>query len=92
MSRNSIAATRAQNGSNTSQSNASSDVADNPAQNNPVDGNSLSDSIVFGNQWKFSGAHNIMSGQRLTSPGQSNDEGQDQIYENKKSAKLLLCI
>ncbi|CAB3251889.1 unnamed protein product [Arctia plantaginis] len=69
MSRNSIAATRAQNGSNTSQSNASSDVADNPAQNNPVDGNSLSDSIVFGNQWKFNGPHNIMSGQRLTSPG-----------------------
>ncbi|KAH9639084.1 hypothetical protein HF086_009053 [Spodoptera exigua] len=69
MSRNSIAATRAQTGSNTSQSNAGSNDTDNPSQNNPVDGNSLSDSIVFGNQWKFSAPHSIMSGQRLASPG-----------------------
>ncbi|XP_026742885.1 E3 ubiquitin-protein ligase TRIM37-like, partial [Trichoplusia ni] len=70
MSRNSIAATRSgQNSSSTSQSNAGSNDTDNPSQNNPVDGNSLSDSIVFGNQWKFSAPHNIMSGQRLTSPG-----------------------
>lgn len=68
MSRNSIAATRAQTGSNTSQSNAGSTDTDNPSQNNPVDGNSLSDSIVFGNQWKFSAPHSIMSGQRLASP------------------------
>nr|XP_049695068.1 uncharacterized protein LOC110378720 isoform X3 [Helicoverpa armigera] len=68
MSRNSIAATRAQNGSTTPQSNSGSNDTDNPSQNNPVDGNSLSDSIVFGNQWKFSAPHNIMSGQRLASP------------------------
>lgn len=73
MSRNSIAATRSgQNSSSTSQSNAGSNDTDNPSQNNPVDGNSLSDSIVFGNQWKFSAPHNIMSGQRLTSPGMSD--------------------
>ncbi|KAL0893641.1 hypothetical protein ABMA27_013803 [Loxostege sticticalis] len=67
MSRNSIAATRATNNSNASSTTGATE--DNPAQNNPVDGNSISDSIVFGNQWKFNAAHNIMSGQRLTSPG-----------------------
>ncbi|XP_063821509.1 E3 ubiquitin-protein ligase TRIM37-like [Ostrinia nubilalis] len=62
MSRNSLAtaATRAPPA-------AAATEPDNPAQNNPVDGNSLSDSMVF-NQWKFN-AHNIMSGQRLASPG-----------------------
>lgn len=72
MSRNSIAATRAQSGNTGAQPPATSDVADNPAHNNPVDGNSLSDSIVFVNQWKFATPHAIMSGQRLTSPGMLN--------------------
>ncbi|CAH0692527.1 unnamed protein product [Chilo suppressalis] len=68
MSRNSIAATRATSNSSTSQSNAGGVAdADNPLQNNPVDGNTMSDSIVFNNQWKFN-ASNIINSQRLTSP------------------------
>ncbi|KAJ2952570.1 hypothetical protein O0L34_g6893 [Tuta absoluta] len=66
MSRNSMAATRATPNNGGAQSNNGNET-DNPAQNNPVDGNSLSDSIVFG-QWKFNAPHNVMSNQRLNSP------------------------
>ncbi|KAJ8722901.1 hypothetical protein PYW07_004081 [Mythimna separata] len=68
MSRNSMAATRAQTGSSTAQCAAGCND-DNPSQNNPVDGNSISESLVFANQWKFGSPHNIMSSQRITSPG-----------------------
>ncbi|XP_069365508.1 uncharacterized protein [Maniola hyperantus] len=71
MSRNTIVATRATpNSPVTSQSNAATNEADNPSQNNPVDGNSLSD-VIYGNQWKFNMPHNMMSGQRLINPGAS---------------------
>ncbi|XP_013190053.1 uncharacterized protein LOC106134519 isoform X2 [Amyelois transitella] len=67
MTRNSITATRVTpNTSNNSQPAAE----DNPSQNNPVDGNTLVEPLVFNSQWKFNpSAHGIMSGQRLNSPG-----------------------
>ncbi|XP_049866726.1 E3 ubiquitin-protein ligase TRIM37-like isoform X2 [Pectinophora gossypiella] len=71
MSRNSIAATRAAAPSSNNAQTTAGNEADNPAQNNPVDGNSLSDSIVFG-QWKFSTPHSAMSNQPLTSPSMLN--------------------
>ncbi|XP_061383506.1 E3 ubiquitin-protein ligase TRIM37-like isoform X4 [Danaus plexippus] len=62
MSHNTLVPTRATPNPVTSQAD------DNPTQNNPVDGNSLSDSLVY-NQWKFNSPPSVMSGQRLTSPG-----------------------
>ncbi|CAG9585736.1 unnamed protein product [Danaus chrysippus] len=65
MSHNTLVPTRATPNPVTSQAD------DNPTQNNPVDGNSLSDSLVY-NQWKFNSPHSVVSGQRLTSPGIMN--------------------
>ncbi|CAK1552564.1 unnamed protein product [Leptosia nina] len=73
MSRNSMSATRAtSNGSVASQGNAGNNDAEG-TQNNPVDGSSTSEPAVFSNQWKFTPAHGIMSGQRLMSPGILNN-------------------
>ncbi|XP_039746622.1 uncharacterized protein LOC120624248 isoform X2 [Pararge aegeria] len=77
MSRNSIAATRSTpNGSVTSQSNVTgNNDTDNPSQNNPVDGgNNITAAMISDHQWKFTMPHNIISGQRLTSPGAAFDE------------------
>ncbi|XP_052737802.1 uncharacterized protein LOC112048434 isoform X2 [Bicyclus anynana] len=78
MSRNSMAATRVSpSGSVTSQGNASAD-ADNPAQNNPVDGNSMADAMLYSKQYgKFMMPHNIgnvASRQMLPSPGAAAPE------------------
>ncbi|XP_063359944.1 uncharacterized protein LOC134649160 [Cydia amplana] len=65
MSRNSMAATRAPT---TATPAAQATDTDNPAQNNPVDGNAVSDALLFAGQWKYS-PHATVSGQRLMSPG-----------------------
>ncbi|KAM3963425.1 LOW QUALITY PROTEIN: uncharacterized protein ACR2FA_002362 [Aphomia sociella] len=62
MSRNSLAASRA----NATGAGAASGEAGAP-QDNPVDG-ALSDAVVFTTQWKFNTPHPILSGQRLNSP------------------------
>ncbi|XP_026501673.2 sialidase-like isoform X2 [Vanessa tameamea] len=69
MSRNSMAATRASPPGAVTSPAAAGAGEDNPSQNNPVDGNGLTDPIVFGNQWKFNTPQTILNGQRLTSPG-----------------------
>lgn len=72
MSRNSISATRATpNSSVTSQPNSGGNDADNPSQNNPVDGHGLGDATAYSSQWKFNIPHNVIGGQRFTSPGRS---------------------
>ncbi|XP_063620066.1 E3 ubiquitin-protein ligase TRIM37-like isoform X2 [Cydia splendana] len=65
MSRNSMAATRAPT---TATPAAQASDTDNPAQNKPVDGNAVSDALLFAGQWKYS-PHATVSGQRLMSPG-----------------------
>ncbi|XP_045783903.1 uncharacterized protein LOC123880057 [Maniola jurtina] len=68
--RNSIVATRAMpNNPMTSPSNAATNEADNPSQNNPVDGNGLSDAMVYnGSTWKFKMLPDMLSGQCITVP------------------------
>ncbi|XP_012552089.1 uncharacterized protein LOC101744303 isoform X2 [Bombyx mori] len=64
MSRNSLAATRAvTTGTSSSQSNAGPNEADNPAQNNPVDGNSVNDVLVL---WKQCGQHGALNSTRMS--------------------------
>ncbi|XP_050344954.1 uncharacterized protein LOC126769959 isoform X2 [Nymphalis io] len=72
MSRNSMTATRASPPSAVTSQAAGGTGEDNPAQNNPVDGNSFPEPPHFGNQWKFNAPPSILNGQRLTSPSLLN--------------------
>lgn len=71
MSRNSLAATRVvTTGTSSSQSNAGPNEADNPAQNNPVDGNSVNDVLVL---WKQCGQHGALNNTRMSNGEQHAD-------------------